>query len=110
MLTESATVIESNSGAPTRLTLAAIIAAEPEVEMLLASARGIAYETRHDCHFCRERAWKHGTDSGPALKPWLMDLVGWESRHRGSPLGTSAAYCLVVDEIMRLLPECRRCG
>lgn len=92
------------------LTLEEVVAGEPRVLDLLADARNVARLSQYDRTFCRERVWKHGYASYEGFKPRLLDLVGWESPHKGTRLGKGAAWDLVVDRLMEILPACRDCG
>ncbi len=73
---------------------------EPRLRGLYAQARAIR-DDRHTPSFCANNVWVN------ALKPQLLELVGWEARN--PDLRTSEAYDLAYEMVYEALPDCRNC-
>ena len=84
------------------LTWEALVAAEPELAVLLAEVRAVR-DTGHRATFCANAVW-YG-----AFKPRLGRLVGWEWGD-DAVLGSAAAYDLAYALLYGALPDCRNCG
>ena len=85
------------------LTWFELTAHEPELDELLAKVLAIKDDPQKPC-FCADRHYRSW------LKKEIERLVGVFSKHKGTLLGTSKAYDLVVRTLVNALPPCRNCG
>jgi hypothetical protein len=82
---------------------------EPALGDLLAEVEAIKDDGSRPS-FCRDALYVPGDPGEVGLKRRITELVGWSSRNRGSPLGTSEAYDIALRVIIGALPPCRHCG
>lgn len=84
-----------------RLTWAMLLALEPRLRGLLREAQ----QADSGCgnRFCGMEAWR-------ALKPRLVEIVGYCRSDFHPILGTCAAYELAYDRLLNAIPPCRGCS
>ncbi len=76
---------------------------EPALRRLAQDARS-ERDSRKKPSYCANDVWYCD------LKPRLVMLVGWSSRHPASVMHTDEAYDVAYDAIYHLLPNCRNCA
>jgi len=86
-----------------RISWGMLAGLEPKLADLLQDARA-ADSHRATESFCRESYWYL------ELKPVLVQIVGYCRPDYHPILGTSAAYELAYDTILKALPDCRNCS
>jgi hypothetical protein len=75
---------------------------EPGLTELANAARH--YQKRRSRTFCANSVWYR------ELRPRLVLLVGWGSRHPEPVMRSQEGYDIAYDTIYSLLPDCRGCS
>ena len=87
-----------------RITFEELCELEPGLLLLAEEARQYKDDPSRPW-FCANEAWYIN-----GLKRWLIQLVGWDSKHPDPAVHTEAAYEAAYGAIYGLLPNCRNCG
>jgi hypothetical protein len=86
-----------------RPSLEALIALDPQIDLLLREAAGVR-DDRRKAYFCGNEVFY------TRFKPRVASLVGWFRRDGRPELSTSVAYDVVFDAVYDKMPACRRCA